>query len=179
MANTVPNIDPKIVEILSAYDESADGGAGGNLWFVQGQAVILHKCVERIAARAKIVFEEPQIIRAEREEAVILVRARLGDRSDYDIGEALVNVNYRVSGRQAAYVFAMALKRGRDRLVLKLVGLHGLAYSEVESDDFQSQSGAGLAPGTDRKAIMDEAEQKGICDTEDGRVTRADALRRK
>src|SRR5215213_8503272 len=113
MANTVPNIDPKIVEILSAYDESADGGAGGNLWFVQGQAVILHKCVERIAARAKIVFEEPQIIRAEREEAVILVRARLGDRWDYDIGEALVNVNYRVSGRQAAYVFAMALKRGR------------------------------------------------------------------
>ena len=32
----------------------------------------------------------------------------MGERLEWSIGEALVNVNYRVSGRQAAYVYAMA-----------------------------------------------------------------------
>lgn len=125
-------IDPRIEEILTKYDEPTVG----NIWFVQGQAVIYHKVVERIGAKAKIAFEEPTVIRKERDEAVIMVRGQLGERWDYDIGEALVNVNYRVSGRQAAYVYAMALKRGRDRLILKLIGLHGLLYSEDEADEF-------------------------------------------
>lgn len=127
-------VDPKIEETLSKYGEPSSG----NVWFVQGQAVIYHRTLERIGARAAVVFEEPTILRAERDEAVILVRGRIGDRWDYDIGEALVNVNYRISGKQAGYVYAMALKRGRDRLILKLIGLHGLLYSEDESEEFKN-----------------------------------------
>ena len=42
-------------------------------------------------------------------------------------------MNYRVSGKQAAYVYAMAEKRAKDRVILKLIELHGLVYSEEES----------------------------------------------
>ena len=131
--------DKQIADILVRYGEPF----GGNVWRVQGTAVIYHKTLERIAAQAGIVFEPPTVIRAERDEAVILVTGRLPgakpgtERVEWSMGEALVNVNYRVSGKQAAYVYAMAEKRGKDRVILKLVELHGLAYSEDEADDFK------------------------------------------
>ncbi|AYO85455.1 trna delta -isopentenylpyrophosphate transferase [Methylobacterium brachiatum] len=137
--------DKQIADILVRYGEPF----GGNVWRVQGTAVIYHKTLERIAAQAGIVFDPPTIIRAERDEAVLLVTGRLPgakagakqapDRIEWSMGEALVNVNYRVSGKQAAYVYAMAEKRGKDRVILKLIELHGLVYSEEEADEFRAQ----------------------------------------
>jgi hypothetical protein len=126
--------DQQITEILGKYGEPF----AGNVWRVQGTAVIYHKALERIAAQAKIRFEPPTILRAERDEAVILVTGQMGERLEWSIGEALVNVNYRVSGRQAAYVYAMAEKRAKDRVILKLIELHGLVYSEEEADEFKT-----------------------------------------
>ncbi|MCJ2123501.1 trna delta -isopentenylpyrophosphate transferase [Methylobacterium sp. J-077] len=136
--------DKQIADILVRYGEPF----GGNVWRVQGTAVIYHKTLERIAAQAGIVFEPPTLIRAERDEAVLLVTGRLpgvkagtkpaADRVEWSMGEALVNVNYRVSGKQAAYVYAMAEKRGKDRVILKLIELHGLVYSEEEADEFRA-----------------------------------------
>jgi hypothetical protein len=131
-------LDPRIAEILRTYGEDPSDQKGV-IWDCHGTWVVYHKALERVAARANISFDAPTILRAERDEAVILCTARMGERVDWDIGEALIGVNYRVSGKQAAYVYAMALKRGRDRLILKLTGLHGLTYSEEESDDFRSQ----------------------------------------
>lgn len=129
--------DDKIKEVLGRYDEQFHD----SVWRVQGTAVIYHKTLERIATKADIVFERPQIIRAERDEAVILVVGKMGDnedcREEWSIGECVVNVNYRVSGKQAAYPFAMAEKRAKDRVILKLIALSGLVYSEDESDDFK------------------------------------------
>ena len=132
--------DKQIADILVRYGEPF----GGNVWRVQGTAVIYHKTLERIAAQAGIVFEPPTVIRAERDEAVILVTGRLPgakpgtERVEWSMGEALVNLNYRVSGKQAAYVYAMAEKRGKDRVILKLIELHGLVYSEEEADEFRA-----------------------------------------
>src|SRR3954462_6827733 len=125
--------DQQIADILAKYGEPI----AGNIWRVQGQAVIYHKALERIAAQAGIAFSPPTILRAERDEAVILVTGSMGERAEWSIGEALVNVNYRVSGRQAAYVYAMAEKRAKDRVILKLIGLHGLLYSGDEADDLE------------------------------------------
>lgn len=140
--------DTQIADILARYEEPF----AGNVWRVQGTAVIYHRALERIAAAAKIAFEPPQILRAERDEAVILVTGRLpspsGDRVEWSIGEALVNVNYRVSGKQAAYVYAMAEKRAKDRVILKLIELHGLVYSEEEADEFKEQAAAQAAHAT-------------------------------
>ncbi|QRM28779.1 trna delta -isopentenylpyrophosphate transferase [Microvirga sp. VF16] len=125
--------DKKISEVLAKFGEPM----AGNVWRVQGTAVIYHKTLERIAAQAKVVFDEPKIIRAERDEAVIQVTGHMGDRVEWSIGEALIGVNYRVSGKQAAYVYAMAEKRAKDRVILKLIELHGYVYSEEEADEFK------------------------------------------
>ena len=131
--------DKKIAEVLARFGEPM----AGNVWRVQGTSVIYHKALERIAAQAQIEFEPPSIVRAERDEAVILVTGRMGERTEWSIGEALVGVNYRVSGKQAAYVYAMAEKRAKDRVILKLIELHGLVYSEEEADEFkQGRPGA-------------------------------------
>jgi hypothetical protein len=125
--------EKKITETLAKFGEPM----AGNVWRVQGTVVIYHKALERIAAQAQIRFDAPTIVRAERDEAVILVSGRMGERLEWSIGEALVGVNYRVSGKQAAYVYAMAEKRAKDRVILKLIELHGLVYSEEEADEFK------------------------------------------
>lgn len=108
------------------------------VWSVQGTPVVKHKALERLAVAMNIKFRSPQILRAERDEAVILVCGEMGDATEWSIGEACVNVNYRVSPKVAAYVYAMAEKRGKDRVILKLAGLHGV-YSEEEADEFRTQ----------------------------------------
>ena len=125
--------DKKISEVLAKFGEPM----AGNVWRVQGTAVIYHKTLERVAAQANVTFDEPKIIRAERDEAVIQVTGRMGERVEWSIGEALIGVNYRVSGKQAAYVYAMAEKRAKDRVILKLIELHGYVYSEEEADEFK------------------------------------------
>ncbi|MFC4172673.1 trna delta -isopentenylpyrophosphate transferase [Microvirga sp. GCM10011540] len=131
--------DKKIADTLAKFGEPM----AGNVWRVQGTAVIYHKALERIAAQAKITFDEPKIIRAERDEAIIQVTGRMGDRVEWSIGEALIGVNYRVSGKQAAYVYAMAEKRAKDRVILKLIELSGDVYSEEEADEFKDAAPRG------------------------------------
>jgi hypothetical protein len=155
--------DKQIADILAKYGEPM----AGNVWRVQGQAVIYHKALERIAAQAKLRFDAPTVLRAERDEAVLLVTGHMGDRSEWSIGEALVNVNYRVSGRQAAYVYAMAEKRAKDRVILKLIELHGLVYSEEEADEFKQGRPEGEAPAREAASatkveVEREREETGV-----------------
>ena len=172
--------DQQIADILAQYGEPL----AGNIWHVQGQAVIYHKALERIAAQAGIAFAPPTLLRAERDEAVVLVTGSLGERTEWSIGEALVHVNYRISGRQAAYVYAMAEKRAKDRVILKLVGLHGLLSSEEEADAFKT--GAVSAEGPE-DATQGEATLPGVeasAKTRSGKRAKgsqggADAIKRK
>jgi hypothetical protein len=148
----------KISEVLARYDVPYEG----NVWAVQGTPVIKHMALEAVAAKAQIAFDKPTVLRAERDEAVILVSGCLygansenGTQHAWSIGEALIGVNYRVSGKQAAYVYAMAEKRAKDRVILKLVSLHGLAYSEEEADDFKQQHSTPAAPRADLRNVRD------------------------
>lgn len=108
-------------------------------WTVQGSTMVVkHKALERLAAAFKIVWDAPVVVRAERDEAVIMCRATRPDNGvvEWSFGEALVNVNYRVTGKQAGYVYAMAEKRAKDRVILKLCGLHGVYSEEENEEDF-------------------------------------------
>ncbi|KQP30025.1 trna delta -isopentenylpyrophosphate transferase [Methylobacterium sp. Leaf104] len=153
--------DKQIADILVRYGEPF----GGNVWRVQGTAVIYHRTLERIAAQAGIAFDPPTLVRAERDEAVILVTGRMAgakagtERVEWSIGEALVNVNYRVSGKQAGYVYAMAEKRAKDRVILKLLELHGLVYSEEEADEFRAGSPAAIRAVDDAFADPDPFDE--------------------
>jgi hypothetical protein len=138
MARKNPKLD-KIYEIFDKHKVEIDRDS---IWEVQGTPVVKHKDVERLGATLGIAWEKPQVLRAERDEAVIMVIGRMGDKLEWSIGEALIaregeaGGNYKVKGKMAAYPYAMAEKRGKDRVILKLADLHGDAYSEAEADDF-------------------------------------------
>lgn len=124
--------DKHIADVLARFDEPF----AGNVWRVQGNAVIYHKTLERIATKAGIKWDSPEVLLSERDACAILVAGSLDGKIEWSVGEAIVGVNYRVSGKQAAYPYAMAEKRGKDRVILKLIELHGLVYSEDESEEF-------------------------------------------
>jgi hypothetical protein len=122
MANT----DAQLATILDRYGEPATG----NFWQVEGETFVHHSTLERIAGKAKITFDPPVVLRAERDEAVLLVVGRMGERVEWSIGEALVGVNYHAPGSEPAYAYAMAEKRGKDRVILKLIELPDVVSSE-------------------------------------------------
>jgi len=191
------NKDAVITGILKEFGEDLS-----STWLVQGQRVIYHSALERIAAKANFVFERPEILRAQEREAVILVtgrRVRTSDhepRSEWSIGEANMDLNYRTSGKQQAYPYAMAEKRAKDRVILKLIRLHGLLYSEEEADDFKqraddedgplemhspSKEEPGYRPPVEvRREIMSDAISSGLpIELEDGVVHPGEALKRR
>lgn len=154
--------DKKIAETLARFDEPM----AGNTWKVQGTTVIYHKALERIAAKAHIEFKKPTIIRAERDEAVILVEGSIAalnapggaTRHEWSIGEAVLPTeslpgNYRVSGKQAAYIWAMAEKRAKDRVILKLIELSGILYSEEEADEFRDARPSSMPSSEPSEAV--------------------------
>lgn len=122
-------LDQTLLDILTKYGERPEDA----LWDCHGTWVAYHKAIERIAARAGVVFDMPQIIEASTasKTVAIAVRGALGDRAEWSFGEAAPANN------KNAYPYAMAEKRAKDRVVLKLIGLHGLVFSEEESDDFK------------------------------------------
>lgn len=134
-------LDPKIVEVLRKYGFGQDAA-----WNCHGTWVVYHKALEQIAAKAGIKYAEPKILVAEKEAAAILVTGSLGDASEWSIGEAVVGLNYKVKNNQPGYPFAMAEKRAKDRVILKLIGLHGLAYSEEEADEFKDSAPRAAPP---------------------------------
>lgn len=121
-------LDPKIAEILKDHGYGTDAA-----WDCHGTWVVYHRVLEQIAAKARIAFEPPIVLEANSPAkcAAICVIGRMGDQREWSIGEAAPGNN------KNAYPYAMAEKRAKDRVVLKLIGLHGLAYSEDEADDFK------------------------------------------
>jgi hypothetical protein len=143
-------------EIKELFQRHGLDVSRSDVWEIQGNPVIHHKAVERLGAMIGIEWHPPQILRAEKDEAVMIVTGKVGERLEWSVGEAAIGQNYRVSGKQAAYVFCMAEKRGRDRVILKLAGLHGV-YSEEEADDFK------------RGAKPEEEGQQAVPPTRDSR----------
>ena len=134
------SLDPRIEALRKEYDLRKD-----DFWELpqkRGSYCIKHSALEVVAAKAGVVFDTPQVLEANGVNGVaaICVRGTMGDRSYWSIGEASPKNN------KNAYPFAMAEKRAIDRVVLKLVGLHGLLYSEEESDDFKEPAGAPERP---------------------------------
>lgn len=121
---------PKLVgEVLKEIGETAVTAG----WDCHGTFVLLHKALERVAAHKNITFDPPTIVESDisSKNVVILVTGHLGDKSEWSFGEAAPYNN------KNAYPYAMAEKRAKDRVILKLVGLHGHVYSEEEADDFK------------------------------------------
>lgn len=109
------------------------GLKSADMWDCHGTWVAYHRALERIAAEQKIAFQPPTVLEAEGPRVAICVFGSLGDQTEWSIGEAAPSNN------KNAYPWAMAEKRAKDRVILKLLGLHGLVYSEEEADDFKPE----------------------------------------
>lgn len=129
-------LDPKLIDIFKKYEMNA----ADCLWDCHGSWVAYHKAVEEIGAKAGVSFLRPEILEANSKDKIVAVLcfAKLGDREEWSVGECSPSNN------KNAYPYAMAEKRAKDRVTLKLVGLHGHVYSENESDEFKSKSSAQL-----------------------------------
>lgn len=122
-------IDPRLVELLKTYGE--DNTA---VWDCHGTWVAYHSAVERMAAKAGITFERPEMIvnDPEKKTVVVCVSANMDKKSEWSFGEVSPSNN------KNSYPYAMAEKRAKDRVALKLLGMAGLVYSEEEADDFKT-----------------------------------------
>lgn len=103
--------------------------AQDEIWEVHGNSwCIKHKALERAGAKAGISWDRPAILENQSEKGIvaICVFGKLGDRTEWSIGEAAPKNN------KNAYPYAMAEKRAKDRVILKLLNTHGYLYSEAE-----------------------------------------------
>ena len=126
----------KLLETLKTIDMTQEEAT----WDVHGTPVLLHKACERIAAVNNIVFDAPVMIESDagKKHAIMCVTGHMGDNTEWSIGEATPYNN------KNNYPFAMAEKRAKDRVILKLIGMHGDTYSEDEADDFKNSKPKGV-----------------------------------
>lgn len=101
--------------------------------------IALHKFLERVAQRMHIVFDEPKVMNCTPDEVALYVRgttvAKVGEMYNqaWSIGEASPK------NCKNEYRWAMAEKRAKDRVILKLLGIAGDMYSEEEADEFKQK----------------------------------------
>ena len=122
-------IPEKLVKLIKEIGMTLDDAT----WDVHGTPVVLHKACEKIAAIHNIVFDVPIMYSNDikSKEVAMCVVGHMGDKTEWATGEAAPYNN------KNSYPFAMAEKRAKDRVILKLVGLHGDVYSEEEADELK------------------------------------------
>lgn len=105
--------------------------------------VVTHNACEKIQAQEGIVIGEPvwlKVLEGDKEHTVVQASAwklSNGEVKIWSTGETSKD-NYKTSERQDRYPIALAEKRLKDRLILKLIEAYQFGiYSEVESDEFR------------------------------------------
>ena len=139
-------------------------------WECHGKPVILHSGCEKIAIKDGIKSLDLEIIEinSEKRIAVIKCSGNLHDRHEVSFGES------NPKNTMSAYPVAMAEKRAKDRVILKLVGMGGLIYSESdvvkgkdgkwdfadEVDSFETTTEEELALATAELKKIEESNEK-------------------
>jgi len=93
--------------------------------------IAYHKFLERVADKAGIKFDEPKVLNCQEYELALWVNGKTGNKQAWSIGEASLK------NCTNDYRWAMAEKRAKDRVILKLLGVAGDMYSEEEADEFK------------------------------------------
>ena len=117
-----------VLDFMAKYKVDSD-----EIWEVHGSTwVVKHKALERVAVEVGIVWLRPsvQVCDLANKIAVICAFGKIGEREEWSFGEASPANN------KNNYPVAMAEKRARDRVILKLLVTHGALYSESEAEEF-------------------------------------------
>lgn len=124
------------------------------IWEVHGNSwCIKHKALERAGAVAGIVWTAPTFIETDSAAGVVAIQVigKLGDRTEWSIGEASPKNN------KNAYPYAMAEKRGKDRVILKLLNTHSYLYSESE---FDAEEKMAMLPKKDSRDVYEKLQRE-------------------
>jgi hypothetical protein len=137
-----------VMDFMSKYSIDSD-----EIWEVHGSTwVVKHKALERVAVEVGVKWDRPsvQVCDLTAKIAVICAFGKLGDHEEWSFGEASPANN------KNSYPMAMAEKRARDRVILKLLVSHGALYSESEAEEFTQPRqnphvtrATDILPGTD------------------------------
>lgn len=114
----------EVMAFMEKYGVESD-----EIWEVHGTTwVVKHKALERVAMEIGVQWDKPDVITCDpaNKIAVICAYGRLGEKSEWSFGEAAPANN------KNSYPVAMAEKRAKDRVILKLLTTHGALYSEAE-----------------------------------------------
>lgn len=129
-------IPKDVQEFMSTHGVDHD-----EVWQVHGASwVVKHKALERIAMQIGITFDLPEMIEGKSGDKIVAMCVRgfipgTPIQTAWSIGEASPANN------KNSYPYAMAEKRAKDRVILKLLNAHGALYSEDEADDFKAPNG--------------------------------------
>lgn len=141
-----------IIELAEKYELKIPKGERDNetdFWKCHNNWILKHDACEKIAKAEGIEFEPPkQNMDVSPSVSLLIVGSMVVDDklfNEWSFGEANAN------NTKMPYWWAMAEKRGKDRVILKLIGAYekGL-YSEVESDSWDR-----LAQGQHDKDVDD------------------------
>lgn len=111
--------------------------------------IAYHKFLERAAQMAGIIFDEPKVLNLEQNEIALFVKGTKDNFSAWAIGEASSG-NLTTTSKN--YRWAMAEKRAKDRVILKLLGIAGDMYSEEEADEFKDKPQKKETPDFEKEA---------------------------
>lgn len=116
--------------------------------------IVTHKSLEIVAAKAGILFEPPVIVQhsAEDKICILIATGKLAERVEWSFGEATPYNNH------MSYPYAMAEKRAKDRVILKLMGIHGYIYTDAEMEDAEAANNM-MTDKKSKKEVMQEAEK--------------------
>ena len=163
----VKTLDPVIKEAFKKVGFSEEEVKDG-CWLLERPArkgsdelkpiawIALHKFLEKVAQRIGIVFDEPKVMNCTDGEVALWVSGGYDNQKAWSIGEASPK------NCKNEYRWAMAEKRAKDRVILKLLGIAGDMYSEEEADEFKEKTPAQKAQETKakNKLAKDEALKK-------------------
>ena len=134
------NNQDKMKELAKKYNLT-----GQDFWNLTGSVwIIKHDAVEKIAKMENVIFENPTIVEHSREHCVLMGNATKNwkdkDGKDCYTSEWTFGEADRKSNCKNAYIFAMAEKRLKDRLTLKLIDAYEYGiYSDTEADSFKKK----------------------------------------
>jgi len=143
-------LNEKLKKLLSEVGEKVDMSDDKNsaVWSLpqnKNVLIIKHKALEKISAHLGMWFDPPNILESDTDKKIVslVVKGYIDDgkgkNTAWSIGEVSPD-NYKTYAKQSTYPYAMAEKRAVDRVILKLLGVHGDMYSEEEAEDFKTNN---------------------------------------
>ena len=99
-----------------------------DFWDCHGTPIIKHYALLQVALTNKITFGKPDVLDIDLKNRIccIGILAKMSNKEEYDLGEACPE------NCTNAYTTAMAIKRAKDRAVIKVLGLYGKVYSDAD-----------------------------------------------